>query len=130
MVMKVLAMFGVVLGSTVALSGAATAANDYSVWASCQHGLSVKLTGWSKGYTVTITDNGRPVDNATNKGGAKFSHTEADKTAFALADRTIPHVFVIDVKAADPSLSFTDTVELVACGATWPGYAFKSLPEP
>jgi hypothetical protein len=126
---QALVAFAIALGTTVGLSGTASAANDYSAWASCEHGLSVELIGWSKAYTVTITDNGLPLANATNKGGTKFAHTESDKSAFPLTDKTSPHVYVVNVTAADPSLSFTDTVNLGACGAAWPGYAYTT-PEP
>jgi hypothetical protein len=122
-VKKLLVSAVLAAGLVLALPGAAFAANDYSAWASCQHGLAVELSGWPKAYTVTITDNGAPVIASTKKGGAKFSHTEADKTSFALADRAIAHTFVINVTTAEPGQSFTDTVDLAACGAGWPGYA-------
>jgi hypothetical protein len=108
--------------SVVALPSAAFAANDYSAWASCQHGLSVQLSGWPKAYTVRITNDGAPVMSSANQGGAKVSHTEVDKTNFMLGARTIPHTIVIEVTTAEGGKSFKDTIDLRACGAAWPGY--------
>jgi hypothetical protein len=108
------------------LPGPAFAANEYSAWASCQHGLSVELSGWPKAYTVKITDNGAPVLDSANKGRAKLSHTETGKTAFAMADTTVPHTIVIDVTTSEEGQSFTDTIDMPACGIGWPGYAFTT----
>jgi hypothetical protein len=106
----------------VALPGAAFAAHDYAAWASCQHGLSVELSGWPKAYTVTITNDGAPVIRSANNAGAKFSRTEAAKSNFALGDRTVPHAVVIEVTTAEQDKSFTSTIDMPACGAAWPGY--------
>jgi hypothetical protein len=106
----------------VPLPGAAFATNDYSAWASCQHGLSVELSRWPKAYTVTITNDGAPVINSANQSGAKFSHTENDKSNFALGNRTVRHAVVIEVTTAEQDKSFTSTIDMPACGAAWPGY--------
>jgi hypothetical protein len=125
-VKKLVVAGGLVAGLVMALPTAAFAANDYSAWASCQHGISVELSGWPKAYTVTINDNGAPVINSANKAGAKFSHTETDKTSFAIADKTIPHSIVIDVRTSEQGQSFADTIDMPACGSTWPGYVFTT----
>ena len=123
---KLLVVVGMSVALVVAFSGTASAANNYSAWGSCQHGFSIDMSGWPKGYTVTITDNGVPFASVSNAGGAKYSHTESAKSALAIVDTTIPHTFVVDVKTAESGKSFTDAIDMPACGAAWPGYAYST----
>jgi len=128
-VSKPLTVLTVAIGVILATAGGASAqANEHGDWASCEHGLSVELTHWPKGYAVTITDNGLPMVSVTNKGGVDLVHSERAKSAYPITDRTIHHVFVIDVKASDPVRSFTDTVEFAGCRPSWPGYAYTPAP--
>ena len=123
---KLLVVVGMSVALVGAFSGTASAANDYSAWVSCQHGLSIDMAHWPKAYTVTVTDNGAPFTSAANAGGSKYSHTESAKSALAIGDTTAPHTFVIDVKTSEQGKSFTDTIDMQACGTGWPGYAFST----
>ena len=123
---KLLVVVGMSVALVVALAGTASAANNFSAWVSCQHGFSIDMSGWPKAYTVTITDNGVPFARASNAGGAKYSHTESAKSALAIADTTIAHTLVVDVQTSEKGKSFTDTIDMPACGAAWPGYAYST----
>jgi hypothetical protein len=130
-VRKVLVVGVIAVGLVVALGGTASAANEYSAWVSCQHGFSIDMSGWPEAYTVTITDNRAPFTRSSNTGRTKFSHLEMARTALPVVDRTIPHTFFVDVSTPEQGQSFTDTIELPACGASWPGYVVPSaLAEP